>query len=189
MTTRKTIPALLLALCLVFSLAACGGKADKDALHARYTVLYRDDFLKDYLADPEGNAAQIASFGAENFAETFADPDAFHCYNAEITVGNGNDFAVSLLEVAVDAKNVGKNGVYLGTLGDGVTIGLPAHFSGDNAMYYQVIAPASMTDEQVLDALAAQKAVVRYVDAIYDADTVQQAEQAGASILESVISR
>ena len=188
MTVFKKGAALLLALLIVCSFAACGTKQDKDALHARYAVLYRTDFLKDDLADPEANAAQIASFGVDDFASVFADPDAFHCYNAEISVANGNDFAVSLLDLYVEEKNVGKDGVYIGMLGDGVTVGLPAHFSGDNAMYYQVIAPASMTDEEVLEALSAQKAVIRYADSIYDADSIEEARDSGAQIFESIVS-
>ena len=187
MWMMKRCVALLLALCLVCSLAACGSKAD-DTLHARYAVLYRTDFLQDYLDDPEANAEQIASFGADDFAGTFADPDAFHCYNAEIAVGNDNDFAVSLLAVHVEPKNVGKGGVYLSTLGDGVTVGLPAHFSGDNAMYYQVIADASLSDEEVLQALSAQNAVIQYVDSVSGADTLEEAAEAQAEIMQSVIS-
>ena len=186
-TVLKRSLSFALALCLLFALAACGGKAD-DTLHARYAVLYRTDFLQDYLADPEGNKADIASFGVEDFAGTFADTEAFHCYNAELTVGNGNDFAVSLLELHVDAKNVGKGGVWLGTIGDGVTVGLPAHFSGDNAMYYQVIADASLSDEEVLEALSDQNAVIRYVDSICGADTIEEAAEANAQILESIVS-
>ena len=122
MQLTKRIFALSLALCLIVSLTGCGSKADKDALHARFTVLYRTDFLQDYLSDPEGYAAEIASFGVDDFAKTFADADAFHCYNAEIAVGNDNDFGVSILSLQVDKNDVGKGGVWFSTLGDGASL-------------------------------------------------------------------
>ena len=188
MQLTKRIFALSLALCLIVSLTGCGSKADKDALHARFTVLYRTDFLQDYLSDPEGYAAEIASFGVDDFAKTFADADAFHCYNAEIAVGNDNDFGVSILSLQVDKNDVGKGGVWFSTLGDGASVGLPAHFEGDNAMYYMVIADADLSDDQVLKALSAQHAKLLYVDAASGADTIEEAEDAGAQILKSVIS-
>ena len=187
MTVFKRCTTILLSLALMVSLASCG-KTGSDTLHARYAVLYRTDFLQDFLSDPEANAEQIAAFGVDDFTAVFADPDAFHCYNAEIAVGNDNDFGVSLLALHVDPKNVGKGGVYLSTLGDGVTVGLPAHFSGDNAMYYQVIADASLSDEEVLQALSAQKAVMQYVDSASGADTLEEATEAQAEIMQSVIS-
>ena len=188
MQILKRILAVGLALCLFTALAGCGGKADRDALHARFAVLYRTDFLQDYLADPEGNAAEIASFGVGDFAATFADPDAFHCYNAEIAVGNDNDYGVSILAMQVDKNAVGKGGVWLSTLGDGASVGLPAHFSGDNAMYYAVIADANLSDEQVLEALSAQGVKLLYVDAASGADTLEEAKEADAAVLESIIS-
>ena len=184
----KKTAALFLALLLTVSLAACGGRSvDADALHARFAVLYRADFPQEYLDAPEENAAVIEAFGVEDFASTFADTSKFHCYNAEIQVQNGNDFSVSLLGLHVEPKDVGKGGVYINMLGDGVSVGMPANFTGDNAVYYQVLADASLSDEQVLQALADMQVKIRYVDASTGVETPEEAEAASSQILESTI--
>ena len=187
MTTWKTLTALLLALCMTIGLAACGGAKQTDALHPRFSTLYSTDFPQEFLDDPETYQADIQGFGVDDFAATFADPDAFRCFNAEILLSNSNDFAVNILTLKVDKKNVGRNGVYIGTFGDGVTVGLPANYTDDNAVYYMVIADASLTDEQVLQALEDMRIAVVYVDAATGAETLEEANE--ADLMESVITR
>lgn len=182
---RKWI-ALVLALCVIAGLYACG-KKQADGLRPRFSTLYSADFPQEFLDDPQKYQKEIDGFGVEDFAATFADPSAFRCFNAEILLSNDNDFAVNILTLKVNAKNVGKNGVYIGTFGDGTTVGLPAHYDRDNAVYYKVIADASLTDEQVLQALEDMHVKVVYVDAATGAESMEEANE--ADLMESVIQR
>ena len=149
------VASLFLAAALLLALAACGGKAGKsnNALQARFTALYESDALADMLAQPDQYAEDIAAYALEDFAGTFADADGFRSYTVEIGLKNANDFDVQILNVQMDAKNQGKDGVWFSTLNEAGTIGLPAQYDGDEAMYYYAIADAALSKEDVLRTL------------------------------------
>lgn len=155
--------AFSLALCLLFALSACGGVPD--TLHAQFSALYLTDFPQEYIDTPAEFTEQINGFGLEDFATVFADPSAFRCYNAELTVSNSNDFAVNLLGVKADSKNNGKNGVYFCTYDGGVTVGMPAHFDGAQTIFYTVIAEKSLSMDEVLKQLGQMDIRCLYVRA------------------------
>lgn len=159
---RKVL-AFVLVLCLVFALSACG--KTPDTLGARVQALYLADFPQEYLDAPDEYADEIAGFGLLNFAETFADPSAFRCYNAEIAVSNANDYAVQILGLQLDAGRNGKDGVYFCTYDGGVSIGLPAQFDGAQTVYYKVIADKSLSMDEVSEALGKLGVQCLYVNA------------------------
>ena len=188
MAVWKKTAALLLGLCMAAGLFACGAKREQnDGLHPRFSTLYATDFPQEFLDDPETYAPDIAGFGVSDFAGTFVDPQSFRCYNAEILLTNENDFAVNILSLKVEPKNVGKNGVYISMFGDGVTVGLPANFSKDNAVYYMVIADANLTTDEVLQTLEDMQVKVLFVDAATGVETAEEADD--AQIMESLITR
>ena len=146
--------ALLLAVTLALALAACGKqKQANDALKARFAALYETDALPEMLADPTLHAAEIEAYGLDDFAKTFADTDAFRSYTVEISVQNTNDFAVQLLNLQTDTKKQGVSGVWFAPLSEAMPMGLPAQYTGDEAMYFYAIADALMSKEDVLRTL------------------------------------
>ena len=149
---RKGV-ALLLAAALMLTFAACGKKQADDTLHARFAALYETDALAEMLEDPAQAAAQIEGYGLDDFAKTFAKTDAFRSYTVEISVQNTNDFAVQLLNLQMDAQKQGANGVWFSTLSEAMPMGLPAQYTGDEAMYYYAIADATLSKEDVLHRL------------------------------------
>lgn len=159
---RKVL-AFFLAAALVFSLSACG--KTPDTLGARFQALYLTDFPQEYLDAPDDYADEIAGFGLDDFAEAFADPTAFRCYNAEIAVSNANDYAVQILGLKADSKNNGKNGVYFSVYDGGVSLGLPARFDGTQTVYYKVIAEKSLSMDEVLETLGKLGVRCVYVNA------------------------
>lgn len=152
---KKSV-ALLLALTFVLALAACGGKADSktnDSLKARFTNLYESDALADMLTDPAQYEDKIAAYGVDDFAKTFANADAFRSYTVEISVQNANDFDVQVLSVQMETEKQGKDGVWFSALTDAETIGLPAQYDGDEALFCYAIADASLSKQDVLQKL------------------------------------
>lgn len=152
----KCCAALFLCVALTLAFAACGGKTAQtadDSLQARFAALYETDALSEIMEDPEAHADEIAAYGLDDFAQTFADTDAFRSYTVEISVQNTNAFAVELLNVQMETQQQGKNGVYFSALSKTAAIGLPAQYTGDEAMYYYVIANALLSKDDVLRTL------------------------------------
>ncbi len=152
MRTMRNGVALLLAAALALMLAACG-KSTNDSLHARFSALYESDALQQMLDDPDGHAAEIAAYGVEDFAATFANADAFRSYTVEIRVQNTNGFSVQLTNVQAQTEKQGKNGVWFSALDEAAMVGLPADYSGDETLYCYAIADASLSKEDVLRTL------------------------------------
>lgn len=146
--------ALLLAAVLILTIAACGKqKQADDALKARFAALIETDAIEQMLADPAGHADEIAAYGLDDFAATFADADTFRSYTVEISVQNTNDFAVQLINVQMDTDKQGANGVWFSALSEAAPTGLPANYAGDEAVYYYAIASAALSKEDVLRTL------------------------------------
>ncbi len=146
--------ALVLAAVLALTLGACGKqKQSDDALQARFAALYETDALAEMLADPAQYEAEIAGYGLDDFTKVFADADAFRSYTVEISVQNTNDFAVQVLNLQMETKKQGAKGVWFSTLTQAMPMGLPAQYTGDEAMYFYAIADAAMSKEDVLQRL------------------------------------
>lgn len=146
--------ALLLAAVLALTLAACGKqKQADDTLKARFAALIETDAIEQMLADPAQYADEIAAYGLDDFAATFAKPDAFRSYTVEISVQNTNDFAVQVLNVQMDTAKQGANGVWFSALSESAATGLPAQYTGDEALYYYAIADAALSKADVLQRL------------------------------------
>ena len=159
---QKCLSALL-ALCLLFSLAACG-KAP-DMLGARFNVLYRTEFPPEYA---EGD-------------EPYCDPEHYACYNAEITISNNNDFAVNVLHAETRKPS---DNVFLFITDEG-TIGLPAQFTGEQTVYYQVLADNTLSMDEVLEALGKMDVRLQYVDASTGIEDLSEVKE--EQLLESAI--
>lgn len=185
MTTIQKWTAALLALCLLCGLCACGGK-EKDTINARFSALYLSEFPTEYLEDPETYADQIDGFHLENFAQTFADYNAFKTYNVEIVMSNGNDYAVNVLDVQIEDRSEGKNGVYFSTWDDGAAVGIPANFTGEQTVYYQVVADGALSMDDVLKTLGEMHITVVYADAAIDTEDMEL-DLNNADLQQSVI--
>ena len=149
--TKKYI-ALLLAVTLALALAACGGNSGKEApaLKARFTSLIETDAIEEIMADPAQHADEIAAYGLDDFAKTFAQVDTFRSYTVEISLQNESDSAVQVMSVQMETENQGKDGVWFAAGNESAAIGLPAHYTGDEALYYYVIATAALSRDDVL---------------------------------------
>ena len=178
-TLRKTT-AVLLAVCMLLILASCGKK--NDSLHARFSMLYETDVLSDYLGDPQTYADQIAGYMVDDFAGTFADADNFRIYSVEIKISNTNDYAIEMLNLQMDTGEQGKNGVWFSLYADGSTIGLPADFTSEECIYYQAIADASLTQQDVLETLGKMHIECLFADAAVDTDDPAQLDPSNLKV-------
>ena len=159
---QRTLAAAL-AVCLLCVLCACGG--GKDALDARFVTLYKSEFPTEYLEDNETYASEIAGFHLKDFNGTFHEFQSFKTYSVEITIANDFDYAVDVFGLQIPEKNVGKNGVYFSTYDDGATIGVPGSRSGEQTVYYLVVAEASLSEEEVMETLGEMQISCIYADA------------------------
>lgn len=144
--------ALLLAVTLALTAAACGKQAG-DSLKARFSVLFENDTLEQIMEDPASHQDEIAGFGLDDFAGTFAEVDAYRSYTVEISVQNDNDYDVELLNLQMDTKKQGTNNVWFAAMAESMPVGLPAKYTGDEALYYTVIASALLSKEEILRTL------------------------------------
>ncbi len=156
MRNIKKCLALLLAVTLTLALAACGGTQSgktNGALKARFSALYESDTLADMIADPAQYEDEIAAYGLDDFAGTFANADAFRTYTVEISLQNDNDFDVQVLNLQMDTQKQGENGVWFSALSETMPIGLPAKYTGNETLFYYAIADAKLSREDVLKTL------------------------------------
>lgn len=144
--------ALLLAVVLALTAAACG-KQTGDTLKARFSVLFENDTLEQIMEDPAQHQNEIDAFGLDDFETVFAEENAYRSYTVEISVQNGNDYDVELLNLQMDIKKQGTGDVYFGALAESMPVGLPAHYSGDEVLYYTVIASTLLSKEEILQTL------------------------------------
>ncbi|MBR5619004.1 MAG: hypothetical protein IKW76_04660 [Clostridia bacterium] len=144
--------ALLLAAALALAVAACGKQPD-DTLKARFTALSETDLIEQILADPAGHQDEIASFGLDDFMTKFGEADAYRSYMVQIDVQNQNNFDVEVLNLQMDVAKQGTGDVYFAALAESMPIGLPAKYSGGEALYYTVIASTLLSKEQILQTL------------------------------------
>ncbi|MBQ7543267.1 MAG: hypothetical protein IJT44_13355 [Clostridia bacterium] len=160
--------ALALTVCMLFAFASCG--KTQDSLHARFAVLYQTDLLKTYLQDPQTYADQIAGYALEDFAQTFADADAFRLYSVEVTLQNTNDYAVDILNLQMPADKQGTDGVYFSTYSANGIVGLPAGFTGEQSVFFQAIAASSLSMQDVLKTLGKMGVECVFADAAANAE-------------------
>ncbi len=159
---QKVVSAAL-AFCLVCALCACGGKSG--GLNARFNKLYLTEFPTEYLEDNEMYADEIESFHLEDFNGTFHEFQKFKTYSVEISITNGNDYAVDVFDIQMPQKSVGKNGVYFSTLDDGATLGIPANSASEQTVYYMVVANADLSEDEVLQTLGKMHITCLFADA------------------------
>ena len=176
----RTITSLLLAVCMLLSFASCGAK--NDSMHARFSKLYEADTLGDYLKDPQTYADQIDGYMLDDFAATFKETDKYRIYSVEIRLNNTNDYAIEMLNLQMDTAKQGKNGVWFSLYADGSTIGLPANFTDNECVYYQAIADASLSKQEVLEALGKMHIECVFVDAAVDTDDMEHLDPAALHV-------
>lgn len=176
----RTITSLLLAVCMLMSFASCGAK--DDSMHARFSKLYETDVLSDYIDDPQTYADQISGYMLDDFAGTFKNVDNFRIYSVEIQLNNNNEYAIEMLNLQMDTAKQGKNGVWFSLYADGSTIGLPANFTGNECIYYQAIADASLSQQDVLETLGKMHIECLFVDAAVDTDDVEHLDPAALHV-------
>ena len=122
-------------------------------MKARFTALIETDALERIMADPAQHEDEMAGYGLDDFRKTFADENEFRSYTVEISVQNLNDYAVQVVNLEMDTAKQGQNGVWFAALTETDPLGLPAGYTGDEALYSYVIADALLSKEEVLQRL------------------------------------